>query len=77
VLNEPETSLHPGVLEPLASMIAAVPSETQVIVVTHSEALAAAIADRCEAKIVELVRYEDETRRRGEDSAKRTWTFDQ
>ena len=77
VLNEPETSLHPGVLEPMASMIASVPPETQVIVVTHSQSLASAISERCEAKIVELVRFEDETRRKGDDSAKRSWTFDE
>jgi predicted ATPase len=77
VLNEPETSLHPGVLEPLAGMIAKVPLETQVIVVTHSQELATAISERCDAKIVELVRFEDETRRKGDDSAKRAWTFDE
>ena len=77
VLNEPETSLHPGVLEPLAALIAKVPVETQIIVVTHAQALAKAIADRVEAKTVELVRYEDETRRKGDDSAKRSWTFDE
>lgn len=77
VLNEPETSLHPGVLGPLAGMIAKVPPETQVIVVTHSQALATAISEQCEAKIVELVRFEDETRRKGDDSAKRAWTFDE
>ncbi|MCW1913229.1 AAA family ATPase [Luteolibacter sp. GHJ8] len=77
VLNEPESSLHPALLDPLAGMISRVAPETQVIVVTHSQPLAAAITERCEAKIVELVRYEDETRRRGDDSAKRSWTFDE
>jgi len=77
VLNEPETSLHPGVLEPLAALIAKVPPETQIIVVTHAQALAKAIADRVEAKTVELVRYDDQTRRAGEDSGKRVWTFDE
>lgn len=77
VLNEPENSLHPDVLEPLAGMIAKVPAETQIIVVTHSQALAAAIAGQCEARIVELVRYDDETRRKGDGSAKRSWNFDE
>ena len=77
VLNEPENSLHPDVLEPLAGMIAKVPAETQIIVVTHSQALAAAIAGQCEARIVELVRYDDETRRKGDGSAKRSWSFDE
>jgi predicted ATPase len=41
-LNEPETSLHPDLLEPLARMIVRAAQRTQVWVVTHSERLAAA-----------------------------------
>jgi predicted ATPase len=41
-LNEPETSLHPDLLEPLARMIMAASERTQIWVVTHSERLAAA-----------------------------------
>lgn len=76
VLNEPETSLHPGLLPPLAELIAKVPQETQIIVVTHAQALAEAISEKCEAKVVELIRHEDETRREGEGGSKRVWTFD-
>ncbi|MXQ13433.1 AAA family ATPase [Microvirga makkahensis] len=43
-LNEPETSLHPDLLEPLARMIVAASRRTQVWLVTHSEPLADAIA---------------------------------
>ncbi|WP_114944257.1 AAA family ATPase [Microvirga calopogonii] len=43
-LNEPETSLHPDLLEPLARMIVAASKRTQVWLVTHSEPLADAIA---------------------------------
>ena len=39
-VNEPEMSLHPNLLEPLAGLIAAAAQRTQVWVVTHSEALA-------------------------------------
>ncbi|MGV0791740.1 AAA family ATPase [Mycolicibacterium sp. XJ1819] len=39
VLNEPETSLHPDLLRPLASLIGAAAAVTQVVVVTHSRAL--------------------------------------
>ena len=44
-LNEPETSLHPELLEPLARMIARAAQRTQIWVVTHSERLAKAFAD--------------------------------
>ena len=41
-LNEPESSLHPELLEPLARLIVRAAGRTQVWVVTHSERLAAA-----------------------------------
>ena len=44
-LNEPETSLHPDLLEPLARLIMRAAERTQVWVVTHSDRLARAFAD--------------------------------
>jgi predicted ATPase len=41
-LNEPEASLHPDLLEPLARLIVSAAERTQVWVVTHSERLAQA-----------------------------------
>jgi predicted ATPase len=43
-LNEPETSLHPDLLDPLARMIVRASERTQVWLVTHSERLAAALS---------------------------------
>lgn len=40
VLNEPETSLHPDLLPPLARLITAAAERSQIMVVSHSEALA-------------------------------------
>jgi predicted ATPase len=42
-LNEPEASLHPDLLEPLARLIVSAAERTQVWVVTHSERLADAL----------------------------------
>jgi predicted ATPase len=39
VLNEPETSLHPDLLPPLANLITAAARHTQVVVVTHSTSM--------------------------------------
>lgn len=39
VLNEPETSLHPDLINPLATLIEEAATHTQVIVVTHSQTL--------------------------------------
>ena len=45
-LNEPETSLHPDMLPALARIIARAAERTQVWVVTHSQVLAAALAEQ-------------------------------
>lgn len=45
VLNEPEGSLHPDLLEPLARMIAAASQRSQIIVVSHAQALVEALAE--------------------------------
>jgi predicted ATPase len=42
-LNEPESSLHPDLMEPLGRMVACAAERTQVWLVTHSQRLAAAI----------------------------------
>jgi len=39
VLNEPETSLHPELIGPLGDLIRAASERTQVLVITHSDAL--------------------------------------
>ncbi|GAA1186441.1 AAA family ATPase [Ornithinimicrobium humiphilum] len=43
-LNEPETSLHPSLVAPLGRLVAQAARRTQVVVVTHSDALLAAAA---------------------------------
>ena len=44
-LNEPESSLHPDLVGPLAKMVGWAAARTQVWLVTHSERLAKAIED--------------------------------
>jgi predicted ATPase len=45
VLNEPESSLHPELLDPLGALINAASEESQIIVVTHADRLAASLAN--------------------------------
>ncbi|MEL6435809.1 MAG: AAA family ATPase [Pseudomonadota bacterium] len=58
VLNEPETSLHPSLLEPLARLIERAARDTQIMVVSHAgvlvDALAAAPNSVCHALQKEL-----------------------
>jgi predicted ATPase len=72
VLNEPETSLHPDLVRPLASLIQAAAGQTQVVVVTHSRAMlefldTAPITDAEEDSAVEIELYKElgETRVKG------------
>ena len=43
MLNEPETSLHPELLPALAALMRRAAEDSQLVVVTHSEPLAAAL----------------------------------
>ncbi len=76
VFNEPEGSLHTSLLEPLAGLMAKVPEETQLIVVTHARELAERIVAHSDAKWVKLVAFQGETRREGDESSGRVWSFD-
>ena len=60
-LNEPEASLHPDMLPALAGMIAAASADSQIWVVTHSEALAAAISERCGVRPRTVIRRDGAT----------------
>lgn len=50
-LNEPEASLHPSLMAPLARLVVQAARRSQVLLVTHSEALAEAIAAAGRTKV--------------------------
>lgn len=60
-LNEPEASLHPDMLLPLADMIATAAAASQIWIVTHSEALAAAVSQRCGIRAKRVIRKDGAT----------------
>lgn len=64
-LNEPETSLHPSVLGPLAELVVAASRRSQVIVVSHSVDLVAAL-ERAGAAVHTLEKSDGQTRIRGQ-----------
>ena len=55
-VNEPENSLHPTLIEPLARLIAHAARDTQIVVVTHNAALVAALSEAVadDLELVEL-----------------------
>jgi len=61
-LNEPEASLHPDLMAPLAGLIARAAERTQLWLVTHSTALAEAVAAQGAGKVRTVLKEEGETR---------------
>lgn len=61
-LNEPETSLHPDLLEPLARLIVRASRDTQLWITTHSRALAAKIEEHSGIPRIELRLTDGETK---------------
>ncbi len=61
VLNEPETSLHPDLLEPLARLIVQASERTQIWLVTHSKPLASAIQTQSDVKAYSVIKRGSET----------------
>ncbi len=61
VLNEPETSLHRSLIEPLGRLIASASKRSQIIVVTHSSVLADALAIQQDSVRYELLKELGET----------------
>jgi len=62
VLNEPETSLHPDLLPPLARLVARAAERSQIIVVSHAPRLIAALEEQRGCNSIELEKALGETR---------------
>ena len=60
-LNEPEASLHPDMLAPLAAMIARASAHSQIWIVTHSERLAEEVQKQCGARPRRVIREKGAT----------------
>jgi len=61
VLNEPETSLHPDLIPPLARLIVMASKQSQIILVTHNEVLISELAGLEEARAIRLEKRLGET----------------
>lgn len=60
-LNEPEASLHPDLMEPLAGMVVNAAKRSQVWLVTHSDRLARAVSAAGGAKARKVLKTEGAT----------------
>lgn len=61
-LNEPESSLHPSLIAPLGDLIGSASERGQILVVTHSNALAEHLSVEFGAQVVKLEKDRGETR---------------
>lgn len=73
VLNEPETSVHPSLFEPLARLIAQAAQRSQVIVVSHAAALVDALETGANCTRYELKKELGETIIDGIDRPRWEW----
>ena len=67
-LNEPETSLHPDLLESLAKLIARAATQSQLWITTHSQPLADFILEHAGTTPIELEKVDGATRVAGQPS---------
>lgn len=61
ILNEPEASLHPALLDPLARLLVTASQRCQLIVVSHAPALVEALDRAAETLVIELRKEWGET----------------
>jgi predicted ATPase len=73
ILNEPETSLHPDLLAPLARLIAQASKRSQIIVVSHASTLLSELDAATDATRIILEKHLGETLVQGEERPAWTW----
>jgi predicted ATPase len=73
ILNEPETSLHPDLLPPLARLIAQAAKRSQIVVVSHAVALVSALEAASDARQIVLEKQLGETLVQGDQRPAWTW----
>ena len=73
ILNEPETSLHPDLLPPLARLIEQAATRSQVVVVSHAAALVSALEADADCAQIVLEKEFGETLVRNSTPPQWTW----
>ncbi len=73
ILNEPETSLHPDLLVPLARLIGKAVKNSQIILVSHAPVLVSALQDIEGSRQILLEKHLSETIIRGNKTPNWTW----
>lgn len=74
ILNEPETSLHPDLLPPLARLIAKASERSQIVVVSHAAALLSELASVDGVKQITLEKRLGETHVQSDERPTWAWS---
>lgn len=61
ILNEPEASLHPDLLDPLARLLTKASERCQIIIVSHAPKLVTALERQADCRLIELRKELGET----------------
>jgi predicted ATPase len=72
--NEPENSLSPSAIEPLADLFAHASQYSQLWITTHSQELVQALKARSDCRPIELEKVDGETTLRGKSMKKGWWS---
>lgn len=73
ILNDPETSLHPDFLAPMARLVGVASKRSQVIVVTHAQSLVSSLIEERGSTRIVLEKDMGETRVQDHDEPPRKW----
>jgi predicted ATPase len=73
ILNEPETSLHPDLLPPLARLIAQAAKKSQIVVVSHAVVLVSELEATSDARQIVLEKQLGETLVAGDERPAWSW----
>ena len=73
ILNEPETSLHPDLLQPLARLIVQASKRSQIVLVSHAAPLVSALDADANSRQIVLEKELGETLVRDQDPPAWSW----
>ena len=73
ILNEPETSLHPDLLAPLARLITLASKRSQIVLVSHAASLVTALDAEAGCRQIVLEKHLGETLVRDREPPRWTW----
>jgi len=73
ILNEPEASLHPSLLDALARLLIRASRQTRIVVVSHSETLISSLRDAYDVHEIALCKRLGETRIEDHDPPRWVW----